>query len=80
MTAKAIARTRRNVHIHRLYVRHEHDACLALIEEVLAEYCDDESGQCYGDGSAVSGWRSYASGRSPLEKAGRPCAVPLSSL
>ena len=38
MTAKAIARTRRNVHIHRLYVRHEHDACLALIEEVLAEF------------------------------------------
>jgi Bardet-Biedl syndrome 4 protein len=38
VTAKAIARTRRNVHIHRLYVRHEHDACLALIEEVLAEF------------------------------------------
>lgn len=38
VTAKAIARTRRNVHIHHLYVTHEHDRCLQLIEEVLSEF------------------------------------------
>ncbi len=37
-TAKSIARERRNYRIHRLYVRHDHDACLALCEEVLAEF------------------------------------------
>jgi Bardet-Biedl syndrome 4 protein len=38
VTAKAIARTRRNARIHHLYVRHEHDKCLALIEEALKEF------------------------------------------
>jgi len=38
VTAKALARTRRNATIHHLYVTHEHDKCLALIEEVLGEF------------------------------------------
>jgi Bardet-Biedl syndrome 4 protein len=36
--SKAIARERRNYHIHRLYVRQEHKECLAVIEEVLGEF------------------------------------------
>ena len=29
-----------------------------VCEETLAMCCDDESGQCYGDGSVLTGWRS----------------------